>query len=270
MLQKNAIPIEVKVGTCGYSYEDWRNCFYPPELPKNNMLEFYCQYFQTVEVNSSYYAMPTRSTMQRLAEKTPPGFEFIVKTNQETTHSRKEPESAARQLLEAIKPMIELQKLKGLLAQFPFSFKNNEANRRYLAEMRKLFGELPLFVEFRQAGWGNPQVAGFLQENNLGYVNVDEPRLNGLLPPQDVATTGVGYIRLHGRNEKDWWQGQGSSRYDYEYKEQELKEWITNLSRILKKTNQTYIYFNNHPKGQAIKNARQMMEIIKDQLQLAV
>jgi len=270
MHQENAASVNIKVGTCGYSYEDWRTHFYPAELPKNAMLEFYSQYFETVEINSSYYAMPTAHTMQRIAGKTPPRFGFIVKTNQETTHIRKEPDHAAKQLIEAIKPLTEADKFHGFLAQFPYSFKNNEANRRYLSDMRALYSDLPLFVEFRHAGWANPYIAGFLQDNNLGYVNVDEPRLTGLIPPQDLVTNQIGYVRLHGRNEKDWWEGEGSARYDYEYNENELKEWLTNLNRILKKSYKTYIYFNNHPKGQAIKNARQMMEIIKTHLQTII
>lgn len=268
MLQKNTLGINIQVGTSGYSYDDWRNVFYPPEIPKGQMLEFYCQFFQTVEINSTYYKIPARAVIQRLAEKAPAKFEFIIKTHQETTHRRVENAAAARQLAEAIQPLVDSAKFKGLLAQFPYSFRNSEANRHYLVETRKYFDDLPLFVEFRHVSWSNTLLPSFLKENNIGYVNVDEPNLPGLLPPQDIVTSDVGYIRLHGRNEKDWWQGEGSARYDYEYREEELKQWLTNLSQILKKTYKTYIYFNNHPKGQAIKNARQMIEIIKNQLQM--
>ena len=99
-------------------------------------------------------------------------------------------------------------------------------------------------------------------------MNVDEPELKGLLPKQDIVTTDTGYIRLHGRNEKDWWDGTGSDRYNYEYNEEQLKEWLTNISNILKKTYKTYIFFNNHPNGQAVRNARQMVQILNDQMDL--
>jgi uncharacterized protein YecE (DUF72 family) len=92
---------------------------------------------------------------------------------------------------------------------------------------------------------------------------VDEPHLAGLLPMQDIVTTGTGYIRMHGRNSADWWQGKGSARYNYEYQENELNEWLTNISNILRKTFKTYIFFNNHPNGQAVKNAKQMIELLK-------
>jgi uncharacterized protein YecE (DUF72 family) len=256
----------IKIGTSGYSYEDWRGTFYPADLPSNKMLEYYVQYFRTVELNATYYTIPKTNTFQRLAEKTPVHFEFIVKVHQETTHRRQENEKVSKQLLEAVKPLGEQHKLSGFLAQFPYSFKNNEESRRYLLQTKSYLGGHPLFAEFRNYTWLSPSLPDFLKENDIGYVNVDEPHLKGLLPQQDLVTNGQGYIRLHGRNEKDWWDGQGSARYDYEYSEQELKEWLIHISRILKKAFKTYIFFNNHPTGKAVKNAEQMIEILKSGL----
>jgi uncharacterized protein YecE (DUF72 family) len=253
----------IKIGTSGYSYEDWRGTFYPPDLPANKMLEYYARYFQTVELNATYYTIPNLNTFRRLAEKTPAQFEFIIKVHQETTHRRQENEKVITQLLEVVKPLNEQKKLHGFLAQFPYSFKNNEENRRYLIQTKNLIGDFPLFVEFRNFTWLANSLPEFLSENNIGYVNVDEPHLRGLLPKQDLVTNDLGYIRLHGRNENDWWGGQGSARYNYEYNEQELKEWLIYVSNILKKTFKTYIFFNNHPTGKAVKNAEQMIEILK-------
>jgi len=105
MKDNNTLKFEIKIGTSGYSYDDWRNHFYPPEIPKTQMLNFYCQYFKTVEVNSSYYRIPTANIIERMAQKTPDDFEFIVKVNRETTHRRMENEQAINQLLDALKPM---------------------------------------------------------------------------------------------------------------------------------------------------------------------
>lgn len=268
MNEKNSLKAEIKIGTSGYSYDDWRIHFYPSQISKNQMLNFYSKYFNTVEINSSYYHIPSSNTFERIVIKTPANFEFIVKVNQETTHRRKENEQAITKLKESLKPMIESGKLKGLLAQFPYSFKNNERSRKYLYQTKKMIGDIPMFVEFRNYTWLNEHLHMFLKENNIGYVNVDEPALKGLLPKQDIVTTDKAYIRFHGRNEKDWWDGQGSTRYDYEYNENELKEWLTNISNILRKTYKTYIFFNNHPNGQAIRNAQQMIDILNDQLDL--
>ena len=96
------------------------------------------------------------------------------------------------------------QKLGGLLAQFPYSFKNNEMNRKHLIQTKEFIGDYPLFVEFRNYTWNNISLLPFLERHDIGYVNVDEPRLRGLLPPQDIATTNIGYVRMHGRNSKNW------------------------------------------------------------------
>ncbi|MGD9899125.1 MAG: DUF72 domain-containing protein [Calditrichaceae bacterium] len=254
--------MKIQIGTSGYSYDDWRGVFYPDGMQKKDMLEYYTRHFGTVEINATYYTIPSVSVFSRMAEKTPKQFEFIVKTNQETTHRRLENESAFKKLTDAVQPLIESGKFRGFLAQFPYSFKNNEINRKYLIETRKYAGNLPLFAEFRNSSWNKPQIVPFLHDHGIGYVNVDEPALEGLIPGQEIATTETGYIRFHGRNEDSWWSGQGSARYDYEYKEEELKEWLIHISNLMKKTYKTYIYFNNHPNGKAIKNARQMISLL--------
>ena len=262
------IQIDIRVGTSGYSYEDWRQVFYPPNLPKGKFLDFYAQFFNAVEINSTYYAIPSKQTVYYMARKTPPDFSFIVKTNKETTHVRRENEEVIAQLIEALKPMIDMQKFHGFLAQFPYSFKNNEANRRYLIQTRELLKDFPLFVEFRHRSWATEALYEFLREHQISYVNVDEPNLPNLLPPQGIATTQLGYVRFHGRNAKNWWEGDNTSRYDYEYSEKELRDWLPHIHQLVQNTYRTYIFFNNHPRGQAIKNARQMLQILTEQLSI--
>jgi len=262
-MNQNMIYDRIRVGTSGYSYDDWREVFYPAKLQKTLMLEYYSRFFNSVEINASYYTIPPAAVFERFAEKTPPDFEFIVKTHQETTHRRKENAGALAKLLVAVNPLAVSGKFKGFLAQFPYAFKNNESNRKYIRETKKLIGNCPLFVEFRHDSWNREPVARFLSDNDIGYVNVDEPPLKGLLPVQELVTNNLGYIRFHGQNEKDWWDGKGSARYDYSYQESELEGWLIHISSILKKAFKTYIFFNNHPGGKAVKNARQMIELIK-------
>ncbi len=258
-MDQNSFPL---IATSGYSYEDWKGSFYPDEIKKNQMLEFYTQHFNSVELNSPYYRIPAISVVQGLADRTPADFEFIVKVNQETTHRRIENDSAMRLLIESLRPLKDQQKLKGLLAQFPYSFKNSEVNRRYLSETVRFAGESPLFIEFRHHSWLKPALFSFLESLGAGYVNVDEPALDGLLPPQELVTNDTGYIRFHGRNEEKWWDGKGSERYDYLYSQKELESWVGHIKNILRKTVKTYIFFNNHPRGQAVNNARQMTIIL--------
>ncbi len=257
-----------RIGTSGYSYKDWEGVFYPPDIPKGKKLDYYAQHFNTVEINSTYYRIPNPAVFYHLHQKTAPDFEFIVKTNRESTHNRKENAKAMRELQEAVKPLKESAKLKGYLAQFPYSFKNIPTNRDYILQTKELTGEIPLFVEFRNWTWNQDQLADFLGENDINYVNVDQPPLRGLLPRQDLLTGNLGYVRFHGRNIKNWWEGTNESRYNYLYSEEELQEWIHHLVRLIKRSYRTYIFFNNHPQGQAIKNAGMLKKILEKQLQI--
>ena len=259
---------EYRIGTSGYSYQDWRGVFYPPDLPDGQMLNYYARYFNTVEINSTYYRIPNRAVFYHLAGKTPDDFDFVVKTHQETTHIRQKPKEAMKELIEAVQPLVEACKFSGFLAQFPYSFKNTPQNRRYLKRIRELAGEYPLFVEFRNWTWNRQEVYQFLREYNLGYVNVDQPRLRGLLPPQHIATTNEGYIRFHGRRRQDWWQGTNETRYNYLYSEEELKEWLGRIASLLKQSTRTHIFFNNHPQGKAVKNALQLKTLLETHLPL--
>lgn len=252
-----------KIGTSGYSYQDWKGSFYPEKLPKGNMLDYYAQYFDTVEINSTYYKIPHPAVFFHMAEKTLDNFEFIVKTNRETTHKRMNNEAAMTQLKESVQPLIEANKFSGFLAQFPYSFKNTPQNREYLQKTKDYTGEYPLFVEFRNWTWNQPQVVDFLTENDIGYVNVDQPQLRGLIPPQDFLTSNQGYLRFHGRNEKDWWEGTNVTRYDYLYSRDELNEWMLRIAHLLKRSFKSYIFFNNHPQGKAVKNAMMLKEMLE-------
>jgi len=258
--------MNLKIGTSGYSYDDWRSVFYPEKIPSSDMLGYYCKTFDTVELNVTYYTIPPVTTFERLVQKTPENFEFIIKANQETTHRRQNNDAAVKTLIDSVQPVIEAKKFHGFLAQFPYSFKNNEQNRKYLIQTRSLFSDHPLFVEFRNETWNKVPIENFLKINDINYVNVDQPALKGLLPRQEIVTSKFGYIRYHGRNSRDWWEGKGSSRYDYEYKKNELEDWLIHISSILKKAFKTYIFFNNHPGGKAVKNAKQMMKLIEKKL----
>jgi uncharacterized protein YecE (DUF72 family) len=250
--------MEIKIGTSGYSFEDWRGNFYPAGIAKGKMLDHYQAYFNTVEINSTYYRIPHPAVMYNIAKKTKPEFEFIIKANQNLTHQRKYIEEPAAEFLESIRPVIDRGQLKGILAQFPWSFKFSTGQLDYIKTCQELLQPHPLFVEFRNDSWMRRETYNTMKENGINYVSVDGPRLRGLLPPELITTGDTAYIRLHGRNSDHWWGG-GSLRYDYLYNETELQEWKEKLLRIKDKTKKAFIFFNNCHLGQAVKNARQMM-----------
>lgn len=252
---------EIRIGTSGYSFKDWRGVFYPEGLPDRDMLRFYSKHFDAVEINSTYYRIPSPKTFESMARKTPEGFEFTVKAHQEITHVRGDVEGAVEAMKESIKPLVESGKFGGMLLQFPYSFKLSDENVGYLRRVRDLLGEYPLFVEFRHRSWIKARIFELLRELGMGYCCVDEPRLRGLVPPVIAATSDVGYVRFHGRNAAKWWEGNSSERYDYLYSEEELLEWKPRIEELASWTDKTYVFFNNCHAGQAAVNAQMMLKL---------
>ena len=252
--------MEIRIGTSGYSFEDWRGNFYPAAIQKGKMLDHYQNYYDTVEINSTYYRIPHPAVLYNMAKKTKPEFEFIVKANQNLTHQRREIEQPAGEFREALKPLVERNQLKGVLAQFPWSFKFSPKNLDYLSTCRDLMSPHRLFVEFRHDSWLRPVTYDTMRREGIFFVSVDGPRLRGLLPPELITTGDTAYVRLHGRNAEHWWGG-GALRYDYLYNESELQEWKDKIERLKGEATKAFIFFNNCHLGQAVKNARHMRDM---------
>jgi uncharacterized protein YecE (DUF72 family) len=255
-------------GTCGFSYDDWAGIYYPPRLPRKNWLSFYAQEFNALELNTTYYALPLRSVMESLVSKTGEGFLFSVKASQEMTHGRQQGAGQFKAFLDTIQPLVDAGKMGCVLAQFPNSFNCAIANREYLYRFRDYLLGVPLVVEFRNAGWLNADILGWMRANQVGFCCVDEPDLGGLLPPIAEVTSDIGYIRFHGRNAAKWWDHeQAWERYDYTYPRWELEEWIPKIGQISKAAGNTFIFANNHWRSQAVDTIRQVRSML-DQLVL--
>jgi uncharacterized protein YecE (DUF72 family) len=252
----------VLVGTSGYSFDDWDGVFYPNGHPRGKRLDFYKDHFRVTEINSTYYRIPHPAVFHNMVKKVDAEFEFIIKTHRSFTHDRKELEEMSDQFNEAIRPVLDSGGLKGLMAQFPFSFKYSRQNLEYITAGKGLFPDIPLFAEFRHSSWDRPDVYETLKAEGIGFCSVDEPDLPGLFPPKVEATTDTGYIRLHGRNAADWWGG-GGDRYNYLYSEKELKEWKNKIEDLKSKTNKIYLFFNNCHLGQAVRNARMFLDMMQ-------
>jgi uncharacterized protein YecE (DUF72 family) len=257
----------IYIGTSGYSYADWKGVFYPPTLAQGSFLDFYAQRFMCVEVNYTYYRMPDAGTLGRMEQKTPAPFRFAVKAYRGMTH---EIEAAALDATvegfrKALDPLLAKGKLGCVLLQFPTSFHYNAGNRKHLARLIEALSPIPVAVEFRGRDWLMESVYKGLKAKGAAFVCVDEPQLEGLIPPLDVTTTGTGYVRFHGRNASAWWSGNAASRYDYRYTEQELREWIPRLRKIAAETEKTFIFTNNHWQGKAVENALMLKGILRDE-----
>jgi uncharacterized protein YecE (DUF72 family) len=253
----------IRLGTSGFSYEDWVGKWYPNGTRKADMLRYYARRFGAVEVNFTYYRMPTARTLKQMSAKTDEGFKFVVKANSEMTHERTgEPEVFAV-FQEALKPLADEEKLGCVLAQFPNSFRPGEANIEYLHWFKEQMPEIPITVEFRNRQWLNADTFDLLEALDLGFCCVDEPALKGLLPPVAIATSGIGYVRFHGRNAREWYDhSEAWQRYNYLYSEEELKEWVDKVKEVEKATDESFVFFNNHYQGQAAINAEMFAEML--------
>ena len=252
----------IHVGTSGYSYDDWHGPFYPEGLAPSQRLAYYARFFDCVEVNSSYYRQPTVAQTAGMAARVPAHFAFAIKAWGGLTHDH---EAATRadfaRFADALAPLRERGQLACVLAQFPHAFAPTRATVAYVRRLRDEWPELPLAVEFRHVGWHDARATELAQTLGLGWCNVDEPDLPGLLPPTETVTAAPAYVRLHGRNADRWYNhAEAWERYDYLYDTETLHEWAERVKRMAKSADSLYVFFNNHYVAQAVVNARDLLD----------
>ncbi len=267
-------PVPIRVGTAGWSYEDWNGIVYPSRPTHGfDRLSWMASVFDTNEINSSFYRIPaprtTRDWVRRVAHN--PRFAFTAKLYQGFTHEREAGAAQGKEYLSAMEPLCAEGRLGCVLAQFPMSFRNTPENRAWLEGLLRRFDALPLAVEFRHESWNAPEVLGILSGHGAAFVNIDQPRFEGNLPPTGHVTAPVAYYRFHGRNREKWWGPDTSNeeRYDYLYSERELAPWADRIAEAVRKLSGAagagegaargvYAILNNHFRGQAVANAVQL------------
>mgnify|MGYP001191869147 CR=1 FL=1 len=257
----------IYVGTCGYSYKDWIGPFYPGKIRSNEMLPYYSSCFPAVEIDSSYYGVPTAQTVERMDRCTPPEFRFCFKVPSTVTHpaditvKRVHPDAGL--FVESIALIKEGGKLGCALLQFPNGFRKTPSAQEYLRLAVEALQPLPLVAEFRNREWQDAETHRLLSELRLGWCNVDMPRYDTLLEPSSDVTSSVGYVRFHGRNAANWWTGTNVTRYDYEYSPKELEPWTNRVAEIQDAAETTFAFFNNHARGNAARNAELFIELLR-------
>jgi len=258
----------IRVGTSGWSYADWEGVFYPAEKPRGfDELAYLARFFDAVEVNSSFYRPPTARMGASWLRRTPPGFEFTYKLYQRFTHERPPAWTPAdvAEYRAGLEPVREAGRLGAVLVQFPWSFRADDEAFRHLEAVRRDFGDLPLVVEVRHVSWTGPQAVRFLKDAGLGFCDIDQPLSRSGVPPMTLVTSPVGYVRLHGRNREAWFKRDAGrdERYNYLYREEELQEWIERIHQIARAGEKTYVFTNNHYRGQAPANALQILSKLR-------
>lgn len=272
-------PGNIKIGVAGFSYKDWQGVVYPPSLKSSARIEYLAQFLELIEINTSFYGHIKPAVGKewcRAALSVNPKFVFTAKLNRAFTHSPVavlEPTSAKtirpaatdEQDAKAGYDSIATQGMLGaLLAQFPISFKCTDENRAYVERLVERFRSYPLVLEIRHASWNEPDVFRWIEGLGIGLCNIDQPLLGRAVGPSAHATSAVGYIRLHGRNYKQWFaETNVRDRYDYLYSTKELASWKDRALEVAEKTETTYVVANNHNLGKAAVNALQLISMIE-------
>jgi len=254
---------QIRIGTSGYSFEDWRGVFYPERIGRGRMLDFYSGEFDTVEVNSSYYRIMHPRVSEAMVAKTPDGFTFFLKLHESMTHSRDASGGSWRDFHAMLRPFAEAGKLSGLLAQFPYSFRPSDEAFAHLSDLGRRVEGIPLAAEYRNADWFVSEHLSRTSDMGIAPVSVDAPALKGLPPRIAVGGLPFGYMRFHGRNAGHWWEG-GALRYDYDYSEAELSEWMPGIRSLVEKSGKVFVFFNNCHLGQAVRGARIMKGLVEE------
>lgn len=251
------------IGTCGFSYRDWIGPFYPKGIKPLDMLPFYAERFDAVEIDSTYYAIPKPQIFESMDRRTPARFRFTVKAPGSVTHVPADASPSADDLSAfraCLEPLCASGKLGAVLAQFPNSFRPGPDAYARLHLIANAWRDIDLVAEFRHRAWQDDRTLEELRELSIGICNVDEPRFASLMRPGSEVTSNVGYVRFHGRNYGTWWKQERASheRYDYLYTPAELGEWVGRIAAIEEQAKQTYVLFNNHHLGKAAANAREL------------
>jgi len=227
------------IGTSGWHYDDWRDRFYPEKLPRAKWLEFYAGHFPTVELNNSFYRLPSENAFKNWYDSTPASFTFAVKVSRFITHIKR-----LRDTGDAVENFMERARLLGeklgpLLYQLPPGLhRNDETLASFLSGLPREFRHV---IEFRHQSWLVEEVFAIMRQHNAGLCVFDMPSATCPL----LATAGFAYIRFHGSD----------SLYSSCYSDEELAGWAKSIAGLAANLDTVYIYFNNDVQGFALRNA---------------
>lgn len=257
------------IGPAGWSYPDWTGLVYPSKKPTGfDPLEFISSYFNLIEINSTFYRVPSRETVKRWAQRVTGNsdFRFTLKAHRDFTHSR---DPVDRSAVEAFKrevvPLLEADRLVCVLLQFPWSVKNTDANRRRLLKLVGLFKPFPVALELRHGGWGRGDAIDEFTDAGATVCAVDQPSIGDSLSLDTHRPGDTGaYFRFHGRNKSEWFKANTNRdlRYNYLYSPSELPALAEAVRRAGETARQVVVVLNNHFRGQAVANALELKSML--------
>jgi uncharacterized protein YecE (DUF72 family) len=242
---------EIYLGTSGWSYDEWVGPLYATS--RDSKLRAYARVFTTAEIDSTFYAYPSKSVVMGWLRQVNPDFVYSAKMPQVITHKKgfdlaRNVEDDLKRFCQLMAPLQQNGKLGCILIQLPPSLGFD------LARIERFFKILPpgyrFAIEFRHPSWMRAETWDLLKRYGVAYVVVDEP----LLPPDMHLTTDFSYFRWHGKGSRIW--------YDYKYQPPELASWVPRIQEAAETVDKVYGYFNNHFHGYAVENCLQILEML--------
>lgn len=269
--------IEIYIGTAGWFYSDWVGKFYPKNQSKTfDFLCFYASYFNSVEVNSTYYAYLAPEIIHSWLKKTEefPEFKFTIKLHQDFTHKFDISKQKIEDFKKIILPISKENKLGGVLLQFPYSFQLNDGNLEYIKKLNIIFEGYFQFFELRHNSWFKQKFLDSFKLVDSTICSIDQPQIGQAIEFNPVIENGICYVRLHGRNIKGWKESisrygkeqtysEQNERYRYLYSISELTEISNRIKEKFDKLKKLYVITNNHPGGNAPVNAFELMRFFE-------
>ena len=266
------------IGTAGWSYQDWVPVFYPKQQAGGfDWLQFYSHYFNYVEVNSTYYSYLSPKIVQGWVRKVldSEDFMFTVKLHQDFTHKKNYDEQKIKAVRYNLDILAKSERLGGILVQFPYSFSFTNVTGDYVRKLSEIFQTYNLFVEVRHASWQNKHAIELFREFNLTFCTIDQPQIGKAISFEPLITNDRAYIRFHGRNSEAWMKSihsygkeqpyeEQSERYKYLYSPGELVEIQQKIKEVQGKVKEVYVIMNNHPQGEAIANAFELIHLLEE------
>lgn len=274
---------KIYIGTAGWSYRNWLHSFYPkPQSEKFNWLEYYAQFFNTVEINKSFYSYIAPETIKAWIDRVEKkdDFQLTLKLNQDFTHKISFKTEQINAVKENLKLLQDSNRLGGLLIQFPYSFVLDKKNANHVKKLVEIFDECEKFIEVRHKSWMIERFTDFLAKNKSTLCTIDQPEI-GEAVEFKPNKFGDLYLRFHGRNEKAWKESfdnygkeqtydEKSERYDYLYTPGELLEIERAIKEVMDTVKKVYIILNNHPNGQAVANAFELLHLLNERMKVAI
>ena len=259
----------VRVGPAGWHYPDWDGVVYPtPKGRDFDALKFIASYFNVIEINSTFYRTPSPNTSRSWAKRVAdlPHFQFVVKALHRFTHGSDAPDSADVDAFKrAIEPLRDGEKLSCVLLQFPWSFRDSASSRKRIEALAKAFDPVPVAVEIRHGSWARESAWEHLAATGLTICGIDQPVIgDSLRPGRFLAGSAGAYVRMHGRNYRNWFSRESNrdARYDYLYTREQLQPWVDTIARVAQSGTSVQVILNNHFRGQAPANAFEIMAML--------